>query len=520
MEKVKKIVELTIDIDELDDDLFEDKGVDIVSIVDRPAIEVDFMAFNQDNFIKPKSGEGEDDFIGRCMSELKNEYPDEEQRLAVCYSYFEGGEENFETYNDYPEGAKNNACRAIKYAEENGWGSCGTDVGKQRAHQLCKGENISKETISRMASFARHEQHKDVPYTEGCGGLMWDAWGGSAGINWAQSKLKKLEELSCEGGCETELIMSEEHQNAILEYCELNGEYIEKDDIVLDFTKNEFLGVGDVVNTIKGLDLLKRLFPKDKPSEVYWRYSGPPAERKFCKAMMNLSKAGKIFSRTEIDKMDGINSQFAKKGENSYSVFKWKGGKNCKHWFEKLQVFKNENGKKIVIIGAPEGKTETIANTPWASMFSFSLDDDKKIVTGPLMVPNKMILRRTPDGEPYYVYFSKKTIRKMAEKFFRNNNNNNTDINHDNNVVQENTLLESWISEDDKYDKSVKYGFNLPVGTWYVTYKINDDETWSKIKSGELRGFSLAGNFINKMSNKYWEQKTLDEIKKILKDVK
>jgi len=98
-----------------------------------------------------------------------------------------------ESYNDYPEAAKNNAKRALKYAEENGWGTCGTDVGKQRANQLAKGENISKDTIARMASFARHEQHKDVPYSEGCGGLMWDAWGGSAGINWAESKLEEIE---------------------------------------------------------------------------------------------------------------------------------------------------------------------------------------------------------------------------------------------------------------------------------------------------------------------------------------
>jgi len=98
-----------------------------------------------------------------------------------------------ESYSDYPEGAKNNAKRAVDFADENGWGDCGTAVGKQRANQLAKGEPVSKSTIARMASFARHEQHKDVPYTEGCGGLMWDAWGGSAGINWAQSKLKEIE---------------------------------------------------------------------------------------------------------------------------------------------------------------------------------------------------------------------------------------------------------------------------------------------------------------------------------------
>jgi hypothetical protein len=99
----------------------------------------------------------------------------------------------FETYNDYPEAAVNNAKRALKYAEENGWGSCGTPVGKQRANQLANKENISEETISRMASFERHRQNKDVPYDQGCGGLMWDAWGGTEGIEWAQKKLDQIE---------------------------------------------------------------------------------------------------------------------------------------------------------------------------------------------------------------------------------------------------------------------------------------------------------------------------------------
>jgi len=97
-----------------------------------------------------------------------------------------------ETYNDYPQGAVNNAKRAIKYKEENGT-TCGTRVGWTRAGQLARRENISRDTIARMASFKRHQQHKDVPYSEGCGGLMWDAWGGSSGINWAISKLKEID---------------------------------------------------------------------------------------------------------------------------------------------------------------------------------------------------------------------------------------------------------------------------------------------------------------------------------------
>ena len=101
--------------------------------------------------------------------------------------------QELKSYSDYPEAARNNAKRALKWAEENGWGSCGTDVGKQRANQLANGEAITRETIARMASFKRHQQHKDVPYSEGCGGLMYDSWGGDAGVEWAIRKLEQID---------------------------------------------------------------------------------------------------------------------------------------------------------------------------------------------------------------------------------------------------------------------------------------------------------------------------------------
>ena len=119
----------------------------------------------------------------------------EEQEAALIIDQLKAlfKEVELESYSDYPEAAKNNAKRALKWVEKNGWGSCGEATGKARANQLAKGEPISRDTIARMASFKRHQQHKDVPYSEGCGGLMWDAWGGSAGVNWAIGKLKEID---------------------------------------------------------------------------------------------------------------------------------------------------------------------------------------------------------------------------------------------------------------------------------------------------------------------------------------
>jgi HK97 family phage prohead protease len=96
---------------------------------------------------------------------------------------------------DYPDSAVNNAKRALKYAEENGWGSCGTPVGKRRASQIANRESLSDDTIKRVYSFlSRHAQNADVPYDEGCGGLMYDAWGGKSMLPWAKKKVEQMEE--------------------------------------------------------------------------------------------------------------------------------------------------------------------------------------------------------------------------------------------------------------------------------------------------------------------------------------
>jgi len=97
-----------------------------------------------------------------------------------------------ESYSDYPEAAKENAKIALRYAEENGWGSCGEATGKARASQLANGEAISRDTIARMASFARHRENGQRELGDGCGRLMWLAWGGDEGVEWAQRKLEQI----------------------------------------------------------------------------------------------------------------------------------------------------------------------------------------------------------------------------------------------------------------------------------------------------------------------------------------
>jgi len=98
------------------------------------------------------------------------------------------------TFTDYPKQAVENARIALRYAETNGWGSCGTAVGKARANQLSKGDTpLSLETVKRMAAFVRHRKNGTRKLGDGCGRLMWLAWGGNAGVEWAIRTIKRLE---------------------------------------------------------------------------------------------------------------------------------------------------------------------------------------------------------------------------------------------------------------------------------------------------------------------------------------
>lgn len=284
---------------EIVDDVNSDTEVDFVALVDRPAIEKSFLAFAEDS------------------------------------------------WNDYPEAAVNNAKRALKWADENGWGSCGEQTGKLRANQIANKEKLSRETIAKISAFKRHQQNKDVPYDEGCGGLMWDAWGGDEMIAWAERKLK------------------------------------------------------------------------------------------------------------QIDK----------------------------------QNFAIQN-------------------------------EEEHIISGALMLADTPIYRNDQNGE-YYVVFSKDTIKQIAQKFFKKGYQQNVNLMHDSGKVLEGiTMFESWITDEKRGIKPMVGFEDVPDGSWFGSFKVENPEVWQMIKDGEVKGFSVEGIFNYRKTNIKNPQQMWEQIKEILSQVK
>ena len=125
-------------------------------------------------------------------------------------------------------------------------------------------------------------------------------------------------------------------------------------------------------------------------------------------------------------------------------------------------------------------------------------DEEKRMLISPALIPNKNIFRfDAAKNLEYYVYFSKKTVEKASQMYLRYNNHHKATAQHEERLAGVLTV-ESWIKEGDQ-DKSNLYGFDLPIGTWFVKMKIENEDIWNRIKGGELRGLSIEGYFVDKM---------------------
>ena len=127
------------------------------------------------------------------------------------------------------------------------------------------------------------------------------------------------------------------------------------------------------------------------------------------------------------------------------------------------------------------------------------VDEFSKEIISPALIPDKPIFRYDPNtDEEFHVYFSKKTVKQASEMYLRYNNHHKATYQHEERIGGILTT-ESWIIEDPENDKSNIYGYKLKKGTWMVKMKIENEEIWSKIRDGELRGVSIEGFFVDRL---------------------
>tara|TARA_R110000824_G_scaffold121987_1_gene278599 strand:+ start:10338 stop:11054 length:717 start_codon:yes stop_codon:yes gene_type:complete len=147
------------------------------------------------------------------------------------------------------------------------------------------------------------------------------------------------------------------------------------------------------------------------------------------------------------------------------------------------------------------------------------IDEEQKVLISPALIPLKSIYRYDADTDSdYYVYFSKDTVKKCAYSYLKNNNHHKATYEHQDRVSGVLTV-ESWIIEDTKTDKAALYGYSLPKGTWMVKMSITNDDLWSKIKSGSIKGLSIEGFFTSKYESMQKQEPTDEEILSALNEI-
>ena len=200
-----------------------------------------------------------------------------------------------------------------------------------------------------------------------------------------------------------------------------------------------------------------------------------------------------------------------------------------KDYYDKVTTIRelviDENSEELAIdaislVSAPAIQQDFVYFGKEKNNLTFAkVDEDKRMLISPALIPNKQIFRYDPNTDSeYYVYFSPDTVRKSSELYLKHNNHHKATYEHQDRVSGVLTT-ESWIIEDPKMDKSRLYGYDLPKGTWMVSMKINNDELWQKVKDGELKGLSIEGYFADKMEKMSEREPTTHEILTALNEI-
>lgn len=194
----------------------------------------------------------------------------------------------------------------------------------------------------------------------------------------------------------------------------------------------------------------------------------------------------------------------------------------------KMDIVSDENSDLevdyVALVDKPAIEKNFLAFNEHEQKMTFAIQEDEQIITGALMLADKPIYRNDENGE-YYVVFGKDTIKKIAQKFFTKGYQSNVNLMHDSGQRLDGlTMFESWITDEKRGVKAMKGFEDVPEGSWFGSFKVNNPDVWQMVKEGKVKGFSVEGLFqmkptekqdINKVAENMWSQ-----IQDILSQVK
>jgi hypothetical protein len=156
----------------------------------------------------------------------------------------------------------------------------------------------------------------------------------------------------------------------------------------------------------------------------------------------------------------------------------------------------------------------------FASKVKFNTDEEKRVISGAIMLADTPIFRSDVTHGDYYVVFSKETIFKIVQRYFKKGYQANVNIQHNQDKQLEDVyLFESFISDKERGVMPMQGFEDAPDGSWFGSMKVDNDFAWNEVKEGNIKGFSVEGVFEYSKAKRQ-EEKIFEEIKKILAQVK
>jgi len=494
-------------------------GIDAMALVEAPAIEEDFYYFTQQKFE--------------------------------------------ETYSDYPEAAVEAAKQGIKRNDAIG-NRCATQVGKVRAQQLANREPVSLDTVRRMRAFLirqkdNYELARDRRDYNACGYISYLLWGGPAALPWAEKILRQAGEEFAEVGPRGGVKESPKAPKSDTPNPNPKGEGTARGEAgttrgaevdaateeSLKKKADEFnekykdkLGYGANVGALKSV--YQRglgAYNTSRSPSVAARGGAKQWAMARVNAFLYLLKEGRPQNRNYTTDYDLLPKDHPKRKEFKQIMESIIAQKMVEQMlFSKESLHYTKDG--ILYEGpthmGPEGRLMTgevhtddseylyhydelsleVSGLPAYSneidgvikvnkeaSYGFAAIEEKQMLIGPAMKPNKLISRVDEEGNPYYVYFTEDAIKRIAYKMMADKVIDKVNIEHDGKKFVDGAyLVESWIVEDPEKDKSLLYGFKPIKGEWFTMYKIENKDIWEKyVKTGKVKGFSIEGFLSEKL---------------------
>ena len=449
-------------------------------------------------FVEKIPGEDKDEYIGRCMGQLVGvEGKNEDQAYAICISQYESFEEDCGCSDEFTE----------KETINEKYNLVGFIDGEPLFSTPIEAENYGK------------EKH-------GCNGYHshYDEEGNE---NYMACEMHPLED-------------DDDYSFGVQDYTEEEIETAKMLKFLAETDREQFEAVIGAMRGATDAEIKRR---NHKNVTTYFRYdrvlAGSP-DREFCTSI-----EGRYFRRLEIDLLKDINRDFGHQ-KQPYSKWLYKGGPNCVHAWRRYLVQEDNVVDDGFVEGKPGIPPKSMENNGYyspetkrksevayivsqqnMSKQTFKSDNEKRMLYSPLMLPN-VLIPRMENGEKYYVRFTPETIEKIQRKFMIEQRLRSNNYEHSEQKFNDVVMVESWIIAGDS-DKAYELGFtkeNAPIGTWMSGYKVLDtpegDMIWNDyIKSGKVKGLSVEGEFLLKLSKQDFNRYDLafDKIVEILKQV-